>query len=192
MTDARAEMLEGLNLFRALEAWGATLYARWAESETDPELRAGHLIIAEREATHARLLAERLRALGAEPGPACVDEVLVAQLAELKDVVGFVAQLDALKAANARDAERMAGCRHALDRGFEAAKATDPVTHRLLVQLYSEEKVSGGWYRATYSVRSGKRPGPVPLPVLTSDQVMRRADSARPTGGEPVACLAAG
>jgi|SRR5262245_12554084 len=192
MTDARAEMLEGLNLFRALEAWGATLYARWAESETDPELRAGHLVIAEREANHARLLAERLRALGAEPGPACVDDVLARQLAELGGVRGFVAQLDALKAANERDEDRLASCRAALARGFEASKAVDPATHAFWVRLYSEEKVSGGWYRATYSVQTGRRPGPVPPPVLSPEQVIRRAESASGAPGEPAACRAAG
>src|SRR5262247_2098463 len=143
MDNARTEILEGLNVFRALETWGATLYARWAESETDPELRAGHLVIAEREANHARLLAERLRALGAEPGPACVDDVLARQLAELGGIRGFVAQLDALRAANERDAERLGACRAALDRGFEAARTTDPATHAFWARLYSEEKVSG-------------------------------------------------
>jgi len=192
MDHARAEILEGLNVFRALEAWGATLYAHWAASEADPTLRAGHLIIAEREANHARLLAERLRALGGAPGPACVDDLLARQLEELKDVRGFVAQLDALKACNARDAERLRGCQQALDRGFEAARATDPATHRFLAQLYSEEKVSGGWYRATYSALSGKRPGPVPPPLLAPEQVLRRAESARATPGEPAACLAVG
>jgi len=63
MADARAEIVEGFNVFRALEAWGAALYAHWAVDEPDPQLRTGHLIIAEREANHARLLAERLRAL---------------------------------------------------------------------------------------------------------------------------------
>src|SRR5262245_51168697 len=101
--DGYADILEGLNVFRALEAWRATLYAAWAEREADATLRAGHLIIAEREATHARLLAERIRVLGGTPGPACVDDVLAAQLAELRDVRGFVAQLDALKACTARD-----------------------------------------------------------------------------------------
>ena len=192
MTDARGEMLEGLNLFRALEAWGATLYARWAEGETDPELRAGHLVIAEREANHSRLLAERLRALGAEPGPACVDDVLARQLAELGDVRGFVAQLDALKAVNERDEDRLASCRAALARGFEASKTVDPATHAFWVRLYSEEKVSGGWYRATYSVLTGRRPGPVPPPVLTPEQVIRRAESASVAPGEPAACRAAG
>ena len=81
---SRDDILEGLNVFRALESWGAQLYAAWAEHEGDPYLRAGHLIIAEREANHARLLAERLRALGAQPGPACVDQVLADQLAELR------------------------------------------------------------------------------------------------------------
>src|SRR5262245_36665048 len=136
MADERAAIVEGLNVFRALEAWGARLYAAWAESEDDPELRTGHLIIAEREANHARLLAGRRRVLGAEPGPACVDDVLARQLAELRGVHGFVAQLDALKAANERDAAALAGCRAALDRGFEAAKQHDPATHGFWVQLY--------------------------------------------------------
>jgi hypothetical protein len=192
MADARAEMLEGLNLFRALEAWGAVLYARWAAHEDDPVLRAGHLVIAEREANHARLLAERLRALGAAPGAACVDDVLARQLAELSDVRGFVAQMDALKAANERDAERLAGCRAALDRGYEAARTADPATHAFWTRLYSEERVSGGWYRATYAVLTGRRPGPVPPPLLSPEQVIRRAESAAPTTSEPATCRAAG
>jgi hypothetical protein len=181
MTDARADMLDGLNVFRALEAWGAALYAQWAEREADPALRSGHLVIAEREANHARLLAERLRALGAEPAPACVDGVLARQLAELGSIRGFVAQLDALEAANTRDKEELAGCRAALERGFEAAKTVDPATHAFWARLYSEEKVSGGWYRATYAVLTGRRPGPVPSPLLTPEQVIRRAESAGAT-----------
>jgi hypothetical protein len=192
MADARTTMLDGLNVFRALEAWGAVLYAQWAAGELDPTLRAGHLIIAEREASHARLLAERLRALDTEPGPACVDDVLARQLDELGPICGFVAQLDALKAANERDAAALAGCRAALDRGFEAAAAIDPATHAFWKRLYGEEKVSGDWYRATYSVLTGRRPGPVPLPVLSPEQVIRRAESARGTAGEPAACNATG
>lgn len=46
MLDQRAEIIEGLNVFRALECWGATLYAAWAAREADARLRAGHLIIA--------------------------------------------------------------------------------------------------------------------------------------------------
>ncbi len=186
---SRDEILEGLNVFRALESWGAELYAAWAEGEQDAYLRAGHLIIAEREANHARLLAARIRALGGQPGPACVDQVLAGQLAELREVHGFVAQLDALKAANERDRERMAGCQAALDRGFAAAKATDADTHRFWAQLYSEERVSGGWYRSTYGELSGKRPRTEVLPVLAPEQVVRRARSTAPAG-EPVACAA--
>ena len=190
MENARAEILEGLNLFRALEAWGAVLYAAWAMGEPDPRLRAGHLIIAEREANHARLLAERIRALGGEPGPACVDAILVEQLAELKDLKGFVAQLDGLKRITERDKERMTGCQQALDRGFETARTTDAATHHFWRQLYGEEKVSGGWYRHTYSEISGKRPCTDTLPLLAPDQVVRRAESARSTAGEPAACSA--
>jgi len=179
MDDSRAVILEGLNVFRALEAWGAVLYAAWAEDESDPRLRAGHLIIAEREANHARLLAERIRALGSEPGPACVDGILVEQMAELKDLKGFMAQLDGLKRVTMRDAQRMEGCQQALARGLEAAKDSDPVTHHFLSQLYSEEKVSGSWYRHTYSEVSGKRPLTDSLPVLAPDQVLRRSAAAQ-------------
>ena len=190
MDDPRTEIIEGLNVFRALECWGATLYAAWAVREAEARLRAGHLIIAEREANHARLLAERMRALGAEPGPACVDEVLTAQLAELQDIEGFVAQLDALKACTERDKPRMAGCQRALDRGLEAAKLADPTTHRLLAQLYSEEKVSAAWYRHTYGELTGKRPPSTALPILDPDQIVRRADSARAVAGVAAACSA--
>jgi hypothetical protein len=183
MDNARAEILEGLNVFRALETWGATLYAAWAADEPDARLRAGHLIIAEREANHARLLAERIRALGGTPGPACVDGVLAEQLADLKDLKGLVAQLDGLKRVTSRDAQRMAGCQQALARGFETAKATDPATHHFLTQLYSEEKVSAAWYRHTYSEITGTRPHTDTLPVLAPDQVVRRADAARATAG---------
>ncbi len=186
---SRDDILEGLNVFRALESWGAELYAAWAESESDPQLRAGHLIIAEREANHARLLAERLRALGGAPGPACVDQVLAEQLAELRGVRGFVAQLDALKAVTTRDRDRMAGCQAALARGFAAAGASDPETHRFWAQLYSEEGVSGGWYRGTYSELTGKRPRTDALPLLSPEQVLRRARAAAPAG-EPAACTA--
>lgn len=179
MDNARAEILEGLNVFRALEAWGAELYAAWAADEPDPRLRAGHLIIAEREANHARLLAQRILALGGEPGPACVDGILVEQLAELRDLKGFVVQLDGLKRVTDRDKRRMEGCQRALDRGYEAAKQSDPATHAFLRQLYSEEKVSGAWYRHTYSEVSGRRAETDSLPVLDSDQVVRRAESTR-------------
>jgi hypothetical protein len=190
MDNTRAAILEGLNVFRALEAWGATLYAAWAVDEPDARLRAGHLIIAEREANHARLLAERIRALGAEPGPACVDGILAEQLAEMKDLKGFVTQLDALKRITERDKQRMSGCQQALDRGFEAAKAIDPATHHFWAQLYGEERVSAAWYRHTYGEMSGKRPRSDALPLLAPDQVVRRAESACATAGEPAACSA--
>jgi hypothetical protein len=185
------EILEGLNVFRALEAWGAKLYAAWAESEPDEALRAGHLVIAEREANHARLLAERIRALGGTPGPACVDDVLAAQLAGLSGLRGFVAQLDGLKACNARDADRMAPCQRALQRGFDAAKARDAETHRFWAELYSEERVSGAWYRGTYSALTKGAPRPA-LPVLAPGQVVRRAERVTFAAGEPAACAAVG
>jgi rubrerythrin len=176
----RDAIIEGLNVFRALEAWGATLYAAWAEREPDARLAAGHLIIAEREATHARLLAERLRALGSAPTPACVDAILERQLAELQELDGFVAQLDGLKRVTERDAASMADCQRALERGFAAAEASDPATHRFWKQLYGEEKVSAAWYRRTYGELTGRHAPTAALPVLKPEQVVRRAGSAAP------------
>jgi hypothetical protein len=183
------EILEGLNVFRALEAWGAELYAAWATSEPDPVLRTGHLIIAEREANHARLLAERIRALGGVPGPACVDDVLAAQLSELRGLGGLVAQIDGLRACNARDEARMAPCRQALERGFEAARRRDPDTHRWWAALYSEEKVSGQWYRDAYRAVADGTPLPAP-PVLAPGQVERRARAAAVTAGDAACAVA--
>src|SRR5262249_47757888 len=140
---------------------------------------------------HARVLAERIRALGGKPGPACVDDVLAAQLAELRQVRGFVAQLDALKTCSARDAARMEPCQSALRRGFEAAKERDPETHRFWAELYSEEKVSGDWYRAVYSALTKGKPWPA-APVLAPEQVVRRAARVTFAAGEPVACAAGG
>ena len=110
--------------------------------------------------------------------------MLAAQLEELRGVRGFVAQLDALKAANERDSDRMAGCRAALARGFAAAEASDPGTHGFWAQLYSEERVSGGWYRSKYGEVSGTRPRTDALPVLAPEQVVRRARSSA-ASGEP-------
>src|SRR5262249_62353338 len=108
--------MEGLNVCRARGRGGGTLHGGWAPREPDAGLRAGPLIIAEREATHARLLAERMRALGAEPAPACVDDVLAEQMAELAPLDGFIAQLDGLKRCTERDKPRMVGCEQALAR----------------------------------------------------------------------------
>jgi len=76
---------------------------------------------------------------------------------------------------------------------FSTASTTgwpDPATHHFWPQLYGEERVSGGWYRHTYSEMSGKRPRTNTLPLLAPDQVVRRAESARGTAGEPAACNA--
>src|SRR5262249_59619513 len=99
-----------------------------------------------------------------------------------------VAQLTALKECTARDAAKMVDCQRALDRGREAAKESDPTTHQLLSQVYSEERVSAAWYRHTYGELTGRHPISNALPVPAPDHVVRRADSARPS----TAAVAAG
>ena len=69
----------------------------WRDRGDQQRLRAGHLIIAEREANHARLLAERIRALDSEPAWRKGQMRTVEQFAELVDLKGFITQLTRLQ-----------------------------------------------------------------------------------------------
>ena len=168
-----------MNVFRALEAWGAALYAQWAAHEEDPALRTGHLVIAEREANHARLLAERLRALGTQARPGLRRRRARAPARRSWAAsAASSAQLDALKAANDRDHDAMAGLPRGARPRLRGVEGGRPGDARASGSGSTAKRVSGGWYRATYSMLTGKRPGPVAPPLLSPEQVIRRADSA--------------
>ena len=77
----------------------------------------------------------------------------------------------------------------ALDRGLAAAKESDAVTHRLLTQLYSEEKVSAAWYRHTLTAsnRADARTAPS-CPSSTPARSIGAPPAPRPPAGELAAC----
>ncbi len=56
--------------YRAVEAYGECVMRHWAATPPDYDMRKGFDIVAEREARHARLLAEHIVALGVAPGRA--------------------------------------------------------------------------------------------------------------------------
>ena len=118
------------------------------------------LIIAEREANR-RLLAERMRALGAS-APACVDSILAAQLAELAPSTASSRSSTAQGLHRARQA-RMVDCQRALDRGYAAAEATDR-TRIACSPSSTAREVSAAWYRRTYGELTGRRPPGSGLP----------------------------
>ncbi len=64
------EVIEGLNIYRAVETCGERVMRIWAETTAEDEIRQGFAATAEREGNHARALAERIVALGGSPARA--------------------------------------------------------------------------------------------------------------------------
>lgn len=80
-----------LDEFRAGETFGGEVFALWREATSNPLLRGGLRVIAEREARHGRQLAERLAELGGNAEvtlPASFREAARARLAsrEISDL----------------------------------------------------------------------------------------------------------
>ena len=64
---SRRKAIDFLDQFRAGEALGEASLAAWIEVSTTPCLKGGLRTIQTREGSHARLLAQRIRELGATP-----------------------------------------------------------------------------------------------------------------------------
>ena len=64
----RARVIGLLDSFRAAERAGAEAVGRWIGACGDPRLRGGLRVIRTRDARHAALAEDRLRALGGVPG----------------------------------------------------------------------------------------------------------------------------
>ena len=77
----RERVVRFLDDLRAAEAASAEVVRAWLAVCTADELRGGLRVIAEREAAHAELLAERLRELGAPSTAAVAEPVRAAALA---------------------------------------------------------------------------------------------------------------
>ncbi len=142
------EVIEGLNIYRAVEACGERVMRGWAETAGRQEVRDGFATIAEREGNHARALAERIVALGGQPGPSCVDEALAGFIAEAESTTEEAARFglfNALVKGSGETAAALAACmggiRTALEQGDAATKA-------MLQSIFIDEKLSMDWCAA--------------------------------------------
>jgi hypothetical protein len=150
-----------LDALRAAEAASAEVFGAWRLACTLAGLRGGLETIAEREATHAALLAERVLELGGAPR-ARVDDVALAAARERfgspavsdDEKLGFVA------ARYADDAAVAAPIEAVLDE-LEG----DGETRELLRLLIAGESATFAWLRA-YHRAIAERPREVSLRVL--------------------------
>jgi len=141
-------VIEGLNIYRAVEACGERVMRHWAATAPEADIRGGFAAIAEREGNHARLLAERIVALGAEPGPSCVDEALAGFIARAEATTGSKERLEefgALVSGKGEAAEVMASCGQAIRTAVEQG---DPETKSMLAEIFVDEKLSIEWCAA--------------------------------------------
>ncbi len=67
LTNERELVVRFLDEFRAAEALGSESFSLWCAATPDPVLRGTLRVLAEREASHARILAARLAELGVRP-----------------------------------------------------------------------------------------------------------------------------
>ena len=148
------EVIEGLNIYRAVETCGERVMRTWADTTEDDEIREGFAAIAEREANHARALAERILALGGQPGPSCVDDALaqfVAQAEETTETRARFESFNALVKGTGETAEVLAVCGQGIRTAFDQG---DPETQTMLQAILADEKLSMDWCAAHSSDQS--------------------------------------
>jgi hypothetical protein len=156
-----APTLAFLDALRAAEAASAEVFGAWRIACTLAGLRGGLETIAEREATHAALLAERVEELGGVV-QARVDDAVVAAA---RDRFGSpeLSDDDKLARVTARYADD-----EAVVAPIEASLATlgdDGETYELLRLLLAGESATFAWLRA-YHRAVAERPREVSLRVL--------------------------
>ncbi len=141
-------VIEGLNIYRAVEACGEYVMRHWAATTPEDDIRQGFAAIADREGNHARLLTERVIALGAQPGPSCVDEALAEFIARVESATGSrerLEQFNALVSGQGESAQVMASCGQAIRTAVEQG---DPDTKGMLLAIFADEKLSIDWCAA--------------------------------------------
>lgn len=146
------EVIEGLNVYRAVEACGERVMRAWAETSPEEEVREGFAVIAEREGNHARALTERIAALGGQAGPSCVDDALgrfVAQAEATTDTQARFDLFNALVSGQGETAEALATCTEGIRTAFQQG---DPETQSMLQAIFVDEKLSMDWCAAHCSV----------------------------------------
>ncbi len=141
-------VIEGLNIYRAVEACGERVMGMWAETTADAEIRKGFAAVAEREGNHARALAERIVALGGKPGPSCVDDTLaqfVTQAEETKETAARFESFSSLAKGTGETASVLATCGEGIRTALEQG---DPDTQAMLQEIFADEKLSADWFAA--------------------------------------------
>jgi hypothetical protein len=158
---AQPDTLRVLDAYRAAEAAAAEVTTAWRLACALPGLSGGLETIAEREATHARLLAERLAELGGAPRARLDDAVLAAALSRF--AARDVADEEKLSAVLARyPGDDDAGAPlEDLARRLD----DDPETREMLRLLAVGEAATIAWLRS-YRDAMVARPREVSLRVL--------------------------
>ena len=142
------EVIGGLNIYRAAESCGERVMRAWAETSDDEEIRQGFAAIAEREGNHARALADRIVALGQQPGPSCVDDMLASFIAQAEETLGTQARFDLFNTL-ANGTGDMAEGRAVIGQGIRTAlEKGDPETQAMLQEIFVDEKLSMDWCAA--------------------------------------------
>lgn len=141
-------VIEGLNIYRAVEACGERVMGMWAETTADAEIRQGFAAVAEREGHHARALAERILALGGKPGPSCVDDALAQFVAQAEETTETAARFESFSSLAAGKGET-AGLMATLGEGIRTAlEQGDLDTQTTLKEIFADEKLSADWFAA--------------------------------------------
>src|SRR5579883_2460976 len=149
--DERARVIPLLDALRAAEAAAEEVFGAWIAVCASPGLRGGLRTIAAREGTHARLLAERLRELGAAP-----TRTLSAGLR--RAALGYVG------ASGVSDVEKIARVLARYPDGRSASAALDAVagalcedleTRELLRLVAAGEVATIAWLRAYHAAAEG-------------------------------------
>jgi bacterioferritin (cytochrome b1) len=152
------EVIEGLNIYRAVETCGERVMRIWAETTPEDEIRRGFAAIAEREGNHARALAERIVALDGQPGPSCVDDALAGFVAQAEATAETQARFDlfnALVNGTGETAEVLAMCGQGIRTALEQG---DPETQSMLQEIFVDEKLSADWCAANDPTQSAASP----------------------------------
>ena len=154
-------LLGFLDAFRAAEAASAEVLGAWCRACTLPGLRGGLETLAEREATHAALVAERLAELGGSARSLVDDTVLRAAC----DCYGSPVVSDEEKLG--RIARRYPDDEEATRavQQMVATPAIDPETREMLKLIAAGEAASFSWLRA-YRRALAEHPREVSLRLL--------------------------
>ncbi len=152
-------VIEGLNIYRAVEACGERIMSHWAAASEDPQMREGFGKIATREANHARDLALRIVDLGGAPGPTCVDDALTEFVSEAERPMSDGDRLllfnSFLNGAGERG-EVLATCMGSIRTAMEQG---DAETKAMLQAIFVDEKLSMDWCSAQGATAPATAPG---------------------------------